>query len=144
MCKASRSIYLAWCLALHAQEPERYLPERFMEGTPEHAAKPQHGYLPFGDGQRQCIGLRFAIMEVCGANPVRLQCEVSLSELDFFAHSSKLAAQAKITFIRLYQRFTFELREGQDKLDLRETITISAADGVHVRAVPRPPPTKLF
>ena len=51
-------------LGMHAQEPERYLPERFMEGTPEYAAKPQHGYLPFGDGQRQCIGLRFAIMEV--------------------------------------------------------------------------------
>ena len=51
--------------AAHAagQEPERYLPERFLEGTPEYAAKPQHGYLPFGDGQRQCIGLRFAIME---------------------------------------------------------------------------------
>ncbi len=52
-------------LAAHAaaQEPERYLPERFMEGTPEYEAKPQHGYLPFGDGTRQCIGLRFAIME---------------------------------------------------------------------------------
>ena len=53
-------------------------------------------------------------------------------------------AQAKITLIRLFQRFTFELKEGQDKLDLRETITISAADGVHVRAMPRPPPNKLF
>ena len=52
--------------------------------------------------------------------------------------------QAKITLIRLYQRFTFELREGQDRLDLRETITISAADGVHVRATSRPPPSKLF
>lgn len=45
------------------QEPERYLPERFIEGTPEFAAKPAHGYLPFGDGARQCIGLRFAMME---------------------------------------------------------------------------------
>ena len=42
------------------QEPEKYLPERFMEGTPEAAAKPAHGYLPFGDGTRACIGLRFA------------------------------------------------------------------------------------
>lgn len=46
------------------QEPEKYLPERFIEGTPECLAKPLHGYLPFGDGLRQCIGLRFAIMEV--------------------------------------------------------------------------------
>lgn len=48
------------------QEPEKYLPERFIEGTPEYQAKPLHGYLPFGDGLRQCIGLRFAIMEVSG------------------------------------------------------------------------------
>lgn len=46
------------------QEPEKYLPERFMEGTPEAAAKPAYGYLPFGDGVRACIGLRFARMEV--------------------------------------------------------------------------------
>lgn len=46
------------------QEPEKYLPERFMEGTAEAAAKPAHGYLPFGDGVRACIGLRFAKMEV--------------------------------------------------------------------------------
>ena len=46
------------------QEPDKYLPERFMEGTPEAAAKPAHGYLPFGDGTRACIGLRFARMEV--------------------------------------------------------------------------------
>ena len=61
-----------WRFWLKLQEPERYLPERFIEGTPECAAKPAHGYLPFGDGLRQCIGLRFAIMEVCGAktNPM--------------------------------------------------------------------------
>ncbi|BDA40684.1 Cytochrome P450 3A12 [Coccomyxa sp. Obi] len=96
------------------QEPERYLPERFIEGTPEYAAKPAHGYLPFGDGLRQCIGLRFAIME------------------------------AKITLIRLYQRFTFELQAEKDSLELRETITISAANGVLVKAIPRPPPNNLF
>ncbi|KAK9916733.1 hypothetical protein WJX75_006344 [Coccomyxa subellipsoidea] len=96
------------------QEPEKYLPERFIEGTPEYQAKPLHGYLPFGDGLRQCIGLRFAIME------------------------------AKITLIRLYQRFTFELQAEQDTLELRETITISAANGVLVKAIPRPPPNNLF
>lgn len=57
-----------WLTPWKVQEPERYLPERFIEGTPECAAKPAHGYLPFGDGLRQCIGLRFAIMEVCKAN----------------------------------------------------------------------------
>ena len=55
-----------------------------------------------------------------------------------------MCLQAKITLIRLYQRFTFELTEGQDILELRETITISAANGVNVRAIPRPPTNKLF
>lgn len=54
------------------------------------------------------------------------------------------ALQAKITLIRLYQRFTFELQAEQDYLELRETITISAANGVHVKAIPRPPPNNLF
>lgn len=54
------------------------------------------------------------------------------------------AAQAKITLVRLYQRFTFELQGSQDPLELRETITISAANGVHVKAVPRPPSNNLF
>lgn len=52
--------------------------------------------------------------------------------------------QAKITLIRLYQRFTFELQAEQDTLELRETITISAANGVLVKAIPRPPPNNLF
>ncbi|CAL5225497.1 g8325 [Coccomyxa viridis] len=89
------------------KEPEKYLPERFMEGTPEAAAKPAHGYLPFGEGTRACIGLRFARME------------------------------AKLTLIRLFQQFTFELQPGQEVLPLRETITLSAANGVFVKAIPR-------
>ena len=40
------------------QEPDAFQPERFLAGTPEAAAAPKHGFMPFGDGARACIGLR--------------------------------------------------------------------------------------
>jgi cytochrome P450 len=42
-------------------QPERFLPERF-EDAPS-AARPKHAYLPFGAGQRACIGQSFALIE---------------------------------------------------------------------------------
>ncbi len=42
-------------------DPERYRPERFDEATSE--ARPKHAYLPFGAGQRACIGQAFAMIE---------------------------------------------------------------------------------
>lgn len=64
------------------QEPEKYLPERFIEGTPEFKAKPAHGYMPFGDGLRQCIGLRFAIMEVSHLESIFLMVRLQSVPLD--------------------------------------------------------------
>lgn len=40
------------------QDPEAFLPERFLPGAPEAAAAPEHGWVPFGEGTRACIGLR--------------------------------------------------------------------------------------
>jgi cytochrome P450 len=43
-------------------EPERFDPERF---TPERvAARPRFAYFPFGGGQRQCIGLHMAKLQM--------------------------------------------------------------------------------
>jgi cytochrome P450 len=42
-------------------EPERFLPERF--DAEQSAARPKHAYLPFGAGQRACIGQAFAMVE---------------------------------------------------------------------------------
>ena len=40
------------------QDPDAFQPERFIAGTPEAAAVPEHGWVPFGEGTRACIGLR--------------------------------------------------------------------------------------
>lgn len=42
-------------------EPSRFMPERFE--AEQVAARPKHSYLPFGAGQRACIGQAFAMIE---------------------------------------------------------------------------------
>ncbi|KAK9820578.1 hypothetical protein WJX72_011843 [[Myrmecia] bisecta] len=88
-------------------DPEAFIPERFVEGTPEASARQTHAWQPFGDGPRACIGLRFATEE------------------------------AKIALIRIYQRFVFELAPFQQPLQLLNRLTISPKHGILVTPVPR-------
>ena len=39
------------------------MPERFLEGTAAAAARPAHGWIPFGDGARGCPGANFGTEE---------------------------------------------------------------------------------
>ncbi|GFU11245.1 cytochrome P450 3A7 [Nephila pilipes] len=53
------------------QDPETFNPERFMDSfEPKH---PQYAYLPFGAGPRNCLGMRFALLEMkmCITNILR-------------------------------------------------------------------------
>ncbi|CAL1277572.1 unnamed protein product [Larinioides sclopetarius] len=53
------------------QDPKTFNPERFMDSyEPKH---PQHAYLPFGAGPRNCLGMRFALLEIkmCISNLLR-------------------------------------------------------------------------
>ena len=47
------------------RNPEAYVPERWMDGTPEYAqdSQVQGKWMPFGDGTRVCVGQRLALME---------------------------------------------------------------------------------
>ena len=47
------------------RNPEAFVPERWMEGTPEYAldSQVQGKWMPFGDGTRVCVGQRLALME---------------------------------------------------------------------------------
>lgn len=47
--------------ARYFDEPERFRPERWLDGLAERL--PKHAYFPFGGGPRVCIGNHFAMME---------------------------------------------------------------------------------
>ena len=45
------------------RDAERFIPERWIEGTPENKDLPVQAYIPFGDGPRACVGGKFALQE---------------------------------------------------------------------------------
>jgi cytochrome P450 len=68
--RVTPSIYLTNRNARIYAEPERFLPERFLDGTPDTFA-----WIPFGGGIRRCIGASFAQLEM------KLMLRTMLAEL---------------------------------------------------------------
>ena len=56
--------------------------------------------------------------------------------IDDLTHIYFALQEAKITLVRLFQQYTFELKPGQEPLELRNTITLSPKKGVIVKPVP--------
>eukprot|EP01025_Chloroclados_australasicus_P034869 TRINITY_DN355_c1_g2_i1.p1 TRINITY_DN355_c1_g2~~TRINITY_DN355_c1_g2_i1.p1 ORF type:complete len:542 (+),score=46.83 TRINITY_DN355_c1_g2_i1:181-1806(+) len=88
------------------EQPEEFIPERFIESSPHYVMDKLHpfAYLPFGGGSRMCVGHRYAMQE------------------------------AKLALCQMYQKYDFELEEGQVPLETRMTITMSPKKGVIVKA----------
>lgn len=88
--------------------PFEFDPDRF---SPENKMSiHKMAYMPFGLGRRNCIGSHFALSE------------------------------AKLVLFRLLKRFKFEASENTENplTFVCTTAVIGPANGVHVRAVPRP------
>mmetsp|Transcript_1357 Transcript_1357/g.4048 ORF Transcript_1357/g.4048 Transcript_1357/m.4048 type:complete len:577 (-) Transcript_1357:297-2027(-) len=90
--------------AQYWDDPDTFCPERLLTGP----GTSSPAWAAFGDGGRQCVGLKLAY------------------------------AEAKITLIRLYQYYTFRLTPGQVPLATKTTITYQPKNGVHVTVHPRP------
>ncbi len=43
------------------QDPDSFIPDRFMEGTAESKAVNPDAWVPFGGGVRACVGEKFAM-----------------------------------------------------------------------------------
>lgn len=94
---ARGSEVVLWTYLIHRDpryypEPDRFLPERF--APDRESTRPKGAYLPFGAGQRACIGQAFAMIEAqlivatlgaklrfeyAGRAPVRIRAGVTIS-----------------------------------------------------------------
>ena len=101
------SIYSAHRDPAVFKDAAEFVPERFLPGAPEEADVGSGHFQPFGEGALKCVGSRFALEE------------------------------ARVTLVRLAQRFTFTLSPGQVPLALKAPLTLGPAKGVFVTPVAR-------
>jgi cytochrome P450 len=79
---AGAQVYIApYILHRHPsawERPDAFLPERFMDA--QAAARHRHAYLPFGGGQRLCIGNNYALMKMTAVLATLMQrCQLRLA-----------------------------------------------------------------
>eukprot|EP00884_Botryococcus_braunii_P011979 jgi/Botrbrau1/20782/Bobra.0156s0013.1 len=104
----------AWSIQRNEQwweDPEAFLPERWLEGTPEAKRRPHHAFYAFGDGPRSCVGSRFAMEEM------------------------------KIALMRILQRYSIKLcRPGLgEPLPLSSNFLLAPRDGILMKLQHRGP-----
>ncbi|XP_064394654.1 cytochrome P450 3A24-like [Halichondria panicea] len=88
------------------EEPDKFIPERFT--SEEKAKRPQLCYMPFGHGPRNCIGMRFAMLE------------------------------AKLALIEVLRKFSFvRAPDTEVPLETVVGITMAPKNGVFVKVIPR-------
>ncbi|MCH2023590.1 MAG: cytochrome P450 [Saprospiraceae bacterium] len=88
----------------HWEEPELFKPERFNSELKK--SRHKYAYIPFGAGQRMCIGNNFAMMEM------------------------------KIALTMLVQNFEFSLPENVPDLEMEPLVTLRPKGGVKLNVKP--------
>ncbi|WP_158239661.1 cytochrome P450 [Streptomyces carminius] len=89
----------------HWEDPDRFDPDRF---TPERSKdRHRHAYLPFGAGERICIGQHFALVEL------------------------------QLVLMTIAQRYRFTIPPGQPPVLPRPLTTLQPGGGVHLEVRPR-------
>eukprot|EP01113_Clastostelium_recurvatum_P026593 TRINITY_DN3191_c1_g1_i2.p1 TRINITY_DN3191_c1_g1~~TRINITY_DN3191_c1_g1_i2.p1 ORF type:complete len:569 (-),score=92.10 TRINITY_DN3191_c1_g1_i2:56-1762(-) len=83
-------------------DADEFKPERWL-APPSHVC----AFMPFGGGPRNCVGMRFAVME------------------------------AKMLLVRIYQKLTFKLLPGQVPLAITAGITLAPEHGILVKPMKR-------
>lgn len=84
------------------EDPETFKPERFEPAAVQ--ARPNCSFLSFGEGPRNCIGLRFGMM------------------------------QARIGLITILRHFEFQLSEKTKvPLEFKTTTVLSVKDGLYIK-----------
>ncbi|OZJ04256.1 hypothetical protein BZG36_02467 [Bifiguratus adelaidae] len=101
---AKSGIYLdLWTLhhnPLVWNDPERFDPERFAPGG-EYESKDTYAFLPFGHGQRQCVGMQFSLAEQKVLLPMMLRkFDFRLAENSVHRNGLKITPQVGVMGIR--------------------------------------------
>ena len=88
----------------HFDEPNKFNPERFLPGKPK---PPSFTYIPFSAGSRNCIGSKFATIEL------------------------------KVTLLALLRAYKFRAIDSEDRLRFVSQLVLENVGGIRLSITPR-------